>query len=90
MYNLTSSGFGAAGDVYGGEVSYGMTEYPYTKKRNQEALVMTGGINFGDAAGVRTVVESLAVDIEAGEGKSVCIASLFSEGQHIYSTSVLS
>jgi hypothetical protein len=56
MYNLTSSGFGATGDVYGGEVSYGLTECPYTKKRNQEALVMTGGVNFGDAAGVRTVV----------------------------------
>ena len=30
----------------------------------------------------RSVVESSAVDIEGGEGKSVCMASLFSEGQH--------
>jgi hypothetical protein len=28
----------------------------------------------------RSVVESSAVDIEGGEGKSVCMASLFSEG----------
>jgi hypothetical protein len=35
----------------------------------------------------RPVVESSAVDIESGEGKSVCMASVFSEGQDIYSTS---
>jgi hypothetical protein len=39
---------------------------------------------------IGSVVESSAVDIEGGEGKSVCMASVFSEGQHIYSTSVLS
>jgi hypothetical protein len=33
---------------------------------------------------IGSVVESSAVDIKAGEGKSVCMASLFSEGQHIY------
>jgi hypothetical protein len=38
----------------------------------------------------RSVVESSALDIEDGEGKSVCMASCFSEGQHIYSTSFLS
>jgi RHS repeat-associated protein len=55
-YSLSSSGFAAAGDFYGGEVSYGMTQYPYTKKPSQQSMVMTGGINFGDAAGVRSVV----------------------------------
>ena len=35
---------------------------------------------------IGSVVESSAVDIEAGEGKSVCMASCFSEGQHMYST----
>jgi hypothetical protein len=38
----------------------------------------------------RSVVESSAVDIKGGDGKSVCVASVFSEGQHIYSTPVLS
>jgi RHS repeat-associated protein len=55
-YSLTSSVFGASGDLYGGEISYGMTAYLYSKKPAQQSMVMTGGINFGDAGGVRTVV----------------------------------
>jgi hypothetical protein len=38
----------------------------------------------------RSVVESSAVDIVGGEGKSVFMASRFSEGQHIYSMGLLS
>jgi hypothetical protein len=37
---------------------------------------------------IASVVESSAVDIEGGEGKSVCMASVFSEGQHVYSREV--
>ena len=56
--SVTTSAFGALGDVYGGEVSYGMTQYPNTKKSTEESMVMTGGMNFGNAAGVRSVKSS--------------------------------
>jgi hypothetical protein len=38
---------------------------------------------------IGSVVESSAVDSEGSERKSVCMASVFSEGQHIYSTHFL-
>jgi hypothetical protein len=39
-YLLTSSGFYSLGDVYGGEVAYGMTQYPYSTKQSDQSLVM--------------------------------------------------
>jgi RHS repeat-associated protein len=55
-YALNGSGYYSIGDFYGGEVAYGMTQYPYSAKPSEQSLAMTGGLNFGEAGGVRTVV----------------------------------
>jgi len=59
-------------------------------RRAERAYSAAFVIHFESIPEIGSVVESSAVDIEGGEGKSVGMASLVFMGQHIYSTSFLS
>jgi len=59
-------------------------------RRAERAYSAAFVIHFESIPEIGSVVESSAVDIEGGEGKSVSMASLVFMGQHIYSTSFLS
>ena len=67
---ITTSAFGSLGVVYGGEVSYGVTDYRNTKKPWEQSMAMTGGLNFGDAAGVRTVVSGKIITWGSSQSSS--------------------